>query len=1010
MKHIATISLMLGLGLAAVCGAGAAPAQLYVAPTGNDAAPGSLDKPLASFAGARDRVRVLLERSTPPKNIVVQFEPGLYRMTEPVVFDARDSGRGGRGIVYRCRTPGAARFVGGRRLTGWTRHAGSIWKVRIEPQLTFHTLYEGGTRVRKARLPNYTFDPNHASAAAPYFTSERGSPELKAGQTNAWIVCRQKDVNLATVDARQLRINVWPWGKCDWHRYIFRVVAIDPQTRTLTFDPLGDRTKIDARARYFLEDSMNFLDAPGEFFLDRAKDTLFYIPLGDGHPDELDVVAPVTLDIIRIAGESRDNPVRNLVFDGLGFEVTDGLSPQLHWWSRFWKGTNHALVHLSGAERIEFRNCHFKNSGCSGIFMARHNVSNIVTGCWIEQMGINGITLCNWAAADSQGGKPNQDRLENNILTNNKIHDVGQLAVYAAGVNLMCGSHNQISHSEFFNSPRYAITMRGNVAGQHGPERLNPAIPPASGNVFEYLDTHDLGHDSGDMGALHTATLNLRGGAAVNTFRQITVKRVHAVPGMHDYPPDGIFLDWPSRSMHQRFENVWIRNVGGRQIRSNGPDNERSAVTHNVSWKPGFDTSLMETNRIGLLPSFPREYGGQGVTTGPGQVNVRISEVTDSTVKLAWNPVAPGARYEVWRDGARLAELRQAAFEDNGLQEQARHVYAIRARTSPADELGPPARVEAQTLADGTPPQTVGNAFRLDRATILVRFNEALDEQTALEVGRYRLRPAGVVQLARRTSDGHGVLLTVSNAAGRDPLHVVVSGMRDASSARNAMSAPLTVPVDSRALLAHYTFDDTTDGTASDSGPGGFHGTLQAGATIEKPADTNGALRLDGNGSHVRCPAAVDFKTTEFTVAAWIRKADTASRIVLAKGNGYVRNEWSLGWVWPTSVSNISFRADNRFVASQPGGVPADRWVHVAFVRGGDMGYIYIDGKLSNQTPGLGNAPCGNAKPLLIGRRELDESPAPFKGWIDDVRLYRYMLTPEEIGVLAHYKRPPHFP
>jgi hypothetical protein len=75
------------------------------------------------------------------------------------------------------------------------------------------------------------------------------------------------------------------------------------------------------------------------------------------------------------------------------------------------------------------------------------NRHNTVSGCWIEQMSVNGITLCN-RFGNPSGKVATRDRLEHNVLTNNRIHDVGQLSIYNACVNLVNGSHNKVSHSE----------------------------------------------------------------------------------------------------------------------------------------------------------------------------------------------------------------------------------------------------------------------------------------------------------------------------------------------------------------------------------------------------------------------------------------------------------------------------------------------------------------------------------------------------------------------------------
>jgi hypothetical protein len=57
--------------------------------------------------------------------------------------------------------------------------------------------------------------------------------------------------------------------------------------------------------------------------------------------------------------------------------------------------------------------------------------------------------------------------------------------------------------------------------------------------------------------------------------------------------------------MHQVFRHIRITGSQGMPLRSNGPDNERSAVFENVSWRPGFDGSLIEEDKIGMHAEFP---------------------------------------------------------------------------------------------------------------------------------------------------------------------------------------------------------------------------------------------------------------------------------------------------------------------------------------------------------------------------------------------------------------------
>lgn len=64
-------------------------AELYVSPDGDDSNAGTKAAPLKTLAGARDAVRKCRDGMT--GDIIVNFRGGVYRMTEAVAFDTRDS-------------------------------------------------------------------------------------------------------------------------------------------------------------------------------------------------------------------------------------------------------------------------------------------------------------------------------------------------------------------------------------------------------------------------------------------------------------------------------------------------------------------------------------------------------------------------------------------------------------------------------------------------------------------------------------------------------------------------------------------------------------------------------------------------------------------------------------------------------------------------------------------------------------------------------------------------------
>jgi hypothetical protein len=325
---------------------------------------------------------------------------------------------------------------------------------------------------------------------------------------------------------------------------------------------------------------------------------------------KIDLPPKTVFHTLQIQGASRTQCVENLVFDGLALEETD-CAPPLALWAYDGKRDG-ALVWLNNAAGIEIRNCHLKNSGRSGIMMIGHNTDNRVTGCWVEHTGLNGVSLCNRFIAPSGKG-PTADRCERNRIHNCRINNIGELHTYAECVTLFNVCSNDVGHCELRDCVRYAVTLRGNTGEQYGPP-VTTDYPPCSGNRIHHLRVSRCGQDGGDMGALHAASLNNPGGGSVNTFEQISVADTRAVASMKDWPPDGIFIDWPKMSMDQIFHDIRILRPQGKQLRSNGPENEASAQTENVSWKPGFREDQMDEANIGLTSEFPAEYGGRTAT------------------------------------------------------------------------------------------------------------------------------------------------------------------------------------------------------------------------------------------------------------------------------------------------------------------------------------------------------------------------------------------------------------
>ena len=83
---------------------------LYVSPTGNDSAAGTIDDPLATMEGARARVLALKTEGTYINEVI--FRGGDYRVTKAITFTEADSGTAENPIVYRAYEGETPKFKG----------------------------------------------------------------------------------------------------------------------------------------------------------------------------------------------------------------------------------------------------------------------------------------------------------------------------------------------------------------------------------------------------------------------------------------------------------------------------------------------------------------------------------------------------------------------------------------------------------------------------------------------------------------------------------------------------------------------------------------------------------------------------------------------------------------------------------------------------------------------------------------------------------------------------------
>lgn len=458
-------------------------AQFFVAPTGSDSNPGTLQKPFASLGRAQKAARTVAGREA----VTVSLRGGTYDLPETLVFTAQDSGTAAKPVVYRAYNDEQPVLSGGVKLTlKWEPYKDGIYKATVPVGLTTDQLFINGERQNMARYPN--FDPQAQyfnGSAADAFSKERAS--------------RWADPKGGFIHAMHPAL----WG--DYHYLITGInekgeVTYEGGWQNNRQAGMHDKLR-------FVENIFEELDAPGEWFLNSKTNTLYFYP-----PAGLDLskatVEPVRLrHLIELRGDDA-KPVRFVSFQGLTLRHTartfmDNKEPILR---SDWTVYRGGAVFFNGSEDCSLQDCFLDQLGGNSVFVNNYNRRVAVRGCRIENGGANGVAFFgDPKAVRSPLFEYNQVQpLEKIDLTPGPLTDnypadcivedclitrTGSVEKQTAPVAIDMAQSITVRHCSIYDVPRAGINIGDGAWGGH---------------IIEGCDIFDTVKETGDHGSFNS--------------------------------------------------------------------------------------------------------------------------------------------------------------------------------------------------------------------------------------------------------------------------------------------------------------------------------------------------------------------------------------------------------------------------------------------------------------------------------------------------------------------------
>ena len=367
---------------------------------------------------------VLDQARKAPKPVRIIVEEGVHPITETITLGKDDSQ-----VTWSGKN---AVFMAGKPITGWVKE-GEMWKATLPDKAwKFEQLWINGRRATLARSPNKGYHHITEAVGAGVF------PDLKENMNfHAFSIAQPEYAVLKAIpqpernDVLLTVTHAWAVGQCRIKALNEEALAVQIKGRArypfVEFEP---------DQRFWMENYRAALDAPGEWFLDKAKGEVLYLPLPGEDMTKAEVIAPLVTKFIVMKG------AHDVRFEGISFQYSQHLYPAEGLHDGQAATTSDGCIEIEDSRGIHFENCEIAHTGLHGIWFKNGCADSSVKHCHLHDLGGGGVYV-------GETARPNEERVNHHIVVDDCIiQHGGRLHPSACGVVFTHTQHCAVTHCD----------------------------------------------------------------------------------------------------------------------------------------------------------------------------------------------------------------------------------------------------------------------------------------------------------------------------------------------------------------------------------------------------------------------------------------------------------------------------------------------------------------------------------------------------------------------------------